>query len=75
MCLGVPGKVLEVYRAENCAVAETFGVRQRVDITLVDEDILPGDYLMVHAGCAIGKIDAEDALISLELLEEILDAG
>jgi len=74
MCLGIPGKVVEVNRSESWAVVESFGVRKKVDIALIDEDLVPGDYLMVHAGYAIGKINLEDAQISLELWEEILHA-
>ncbi|MDF9409423.1 HypC/HybG/HupF family hydrogenase formation chaperone [Pelotomaculum isophthalicicum JI] len=74
MCLGIPGKVVEVNQAESWAVVESFGVRKKVGIALIDEDLVPGDYLMVHAGYAIGKIDMEDARVSLELWEEILHA-
>ncbi|NLI12514.1 HypC/HybG/HupF family hydrogenase formation chaperone [Pelotomaculum propionicicum] len=72
MCLGIPGKVIEVNLAENWAVVETFGVRKKISITLVDEEITPGDYLMVHTGYAIGKIDLSDAETTLKLWEEIL---
>jgi len=74
MCLGIPGKVVEVNQAESWAVVESFGVHKKVGIALIDEDIVPGDYLMVHAGYAIGKINLEDARVSLELWEEILHA-
>lgn len=74
MCLGIPGKVVEVNQAESWAVVESFGVRKKVGIDLIDENLVPGDYLMVHAGYAIGKIGMEDAQVSLELWEEILHA-
>jgi hydrogenase expression/formation protein HypC len=74
MCLGIPGKVVEVNPAESWAVVESLGARKKVVIALIDEDIAPGDYLMVHAGYAIGKINLEDAQASLELWEEILHA-
>lgn len=72
MCLGIPGKVIEVNQDENWAVVENFGVQKKVSIALVDEKVSPGDYLMVHTGYAIGKIDLREAEITLNLWEEIL---
>lgn len=72
MCLGIPGKVVEVNLIENWAVVESFGVQKKISIALVDEEIGPGDYLMVHTGYAIGKIDLNEAETTLKLWEEIL---
>lgn len=74
MCLGIPGKVVSLNQVEQWAVVESFGVRQKIGIELIDEEIAPGDYLMVHAGYAIGKINRQDARVTLGLWEEILDA-
>ena len=73
MCLGLPGKIIEINKDEGWALVEAFGVGNRVGIALIYEDIEPGDYLMVHAGEAIGRINPEDAAASLELWEEILN--
>lgn len=75
MCLGIPGKVIEVNQDEKWAVVESFGVQKKVSIALVDENVSPGEYIMVHTGYAIGKIDMHEAEITLELWEEILRAG
>ena len=75
MCIGVPGMIVEIKKEEGWALVETLGVRNKAGIALIDENIEPGDYLMVHAGHAIGKIAQEDALATLELWEEILDVG
>jgi len=72
MCLGIPGKIVEVNFIENWAIVESFGVQKKISITLVDEEIEPGDYLMVHTGYAIGKIDLNEAETTLKLWEEIL---
>ena len=74
MCIGVPGMIVEINSGEGWALVETFGARNKAWIALLGEEIQPGDYLMIHAGHAIGKISPEDALASLELWEEILDA-
>lgn len=71
MCLGVPGKVVEVNTAEQRAVIETMGVKRQVGIQLVEE-VKSGDYLMVHAGYAIEKIDTGLALEMIRVWEDIL---
>jgi len=71
MCLGVPGKVVEVNPAAQRAVIETMGVKRQVGIQLVEE-VAPGDYLMVHAGYAIEKIDTGLALEMVRLWEDII---
>lgn len=74
MCLAVPGKVIEFNKEQQWAVIEALGVKNKVYTVLIDEDISLGDYLMVHAGHAIGKIEMEDARATLELLKEISNA-
>ncbi|MGO0121732.1 HypC/HybG/HupF family hydrogenase formation chaperone [Desulfothermobacter acidiphilus] len=71
MCLGIPGRVVEVHPEEYLAVIETFGVRQRISTFLLGE-VAVGEYVMVHAGYAIEKIDLEEAQERLKLWEEIL---
>jgi len=75
MCIGVPCVVIEINNGEGWALVEAHGARSKAGIALIDEEIQPGDYLMVHAGHAIGKLSPEDALATLELWEEILNAG
>jgi len=71
MCLGVPGKVVEVSTTGHRAVIETMGVKRQVGTQLV-EQVQPGDYLMVHAGYAIEKINTDLALEMIRLWEDIL---
>ena len=71
MCLGVPGKVVEVMKNQPWAVVEALGVKIKVGIHLL-EQVEPGDYLMVHAGFAIEKIELEEAMASIKLWEEML---
>ncbi|SFH28068.1 Hydrogenase maturation protein HypC [Desulfotomaculum arcticum] len=72
MCLGVPGKVVEVNPAAQMAVIETMGVKRQVGIQLV-ADVRPGDYVMVHAGYAIEKINTGLALETIGLWEDIVN--
>jgi hydrogenase expression/formation protein HypC len=69
MCLAVPAEVLEL-RENDMALTELGGVRKDVSLMLVD-DVEAGDYVLVHAGFAIEKIDKVEAEKTLELFEEI----
>jgi hydrogenase expression/formation protein HypC len=71
MCLGIPGEVIEINSKENWAIINAFGVKSKIYTSLIEEEIAVGDYLMVHAGYAIGKIDTEEAGRTLKMLEEI----
>ena len=74
MCLGIPGRVVEISRDEDCAVIETFGLKKKVCTALV-EDVQVGEYLLVHAGYAIQKVSAEEARRSLFLWEGLAAGG
>jgi len=69
MCLAVPAEVLEL-KENDMALTELGGVRKDVSLMLVD-DVKAGDYVLVHAGFAIEKIDKVEAEKTLELFEEI----
>lgn len=56
MCLAVPARIMTIDNKH--AQAETMGFNHRVNIALI-EDVMPGDYILVHAGFAIQKIDTE----------------
>uniref|UniRef100_A0A7C2E2Y0 HypC/HybG/HupF family hydrogenase formation chaperone n=1 Tax=Ammonifex degensii TaxID=42838 RepID=A0A7C2E2Y0_9THEO len=71
MCLGVPGKIVAVSPEDNTAVIETFGIRQRINTLLVGE-VDVGEYVVVHTGYAIERIDMEEALERIKLWEELL---
>lgn len=71
MCLGIPGLVVDVKPESDRAVIEVFGVQREISTFLVGE-VQTGEYLIVHTGYAIEKLDEEEALIRLKLWEEIL---
>lgn len=70
MCVAVPMKVVEV--SEFSLVAEIDGVRREASRMTLD-DVKVGDYVMIHAGFAIEKIDPEAAEETLRLMREIVD--
>jgi hydrogenase expression/formation protein HypC len=70
MCLGVPGRVVEV--EELVAVVDFWGVRRRIRLDLVDQPVTAGDYVLNHVGFAIRRIPPEDVQTTLELYEGLL---
>lgn len=76
MCLGIPGQVLEVANAAtHMAVVRISGAQRNVDISLLDdESLVPGEWVMVHAGLALNKIPEQEAQETLALLQEMSNA-
>lgn len=68
MCLAIPMKIVE--RNGDSGVVEIRGVRRSVSLSLVDAVI--GDYVLVHAGVAIGKVDEKEAEETAALLQELM---
>jgi hydrogenase expression/formation protein HypC len=74
MCLGVPGRVLEVHGF--IATVDFWGVRRDVRLDIVDEPVRAGDYILNHVGFAIRKIPAEEIQETLALYEQLMqEAG
>jgi hydrogenase expression/formation protein HypC len=68
MCLGIPLKIIEIDKKQ--AIGELNGVKRKIRIDLI-ENLNIGDYVMVHAGFAIEKIDENLALETLEIVDEL----
>lgn len=73
MCLAIPGKIVEIVDAENhIAKVDVGGVRRNVNLgLLVEEDVQVGDYVLIHVGFAMSKIDEHEAEQTVRLLEEM----
>jgi hydrogenase expression/formation protein HypC len=73
MCLGIPGQVLEIVDdANSIARVEVSGVRRNVSVALVrPEGIGPGDWVLIHVGFAMSKIDEREAQKTLMTLREM----
>jgi hydrogenase expression/formation protein HypC len=67
MCLAIPSKIIQV--EDNIATIDVDGVRRSASVLLLD-DVRVGDYVIVHAGFAIHRIDEESAMESLKMLRE-----
>jgi hydrogenase expression/formation protein HypC len=75
MCLGIPAKIVEIVDHENgIAKAEIGGVRRNVSIQLLADDQNPpqvGDWILIHVGFALCKLDEREAEATLRMLEEM----
>lgn len=72
MCLGIPGKVTEIEK--NMAKVEVGGLLREVALDLCPE-VSIGDYVLIHAGFAIQRLDEEEARETLDLLKQIAEMG
>nr|WP_294551986.1 HypC/HybG/HupF family hydrogenase formation chaperone [uncultured Rhodopila sp.] len=73
MCFTVPMRIVSVVGQIACCEAR--GTRRDVNLALLaDEDMAIGDHVLVHAGCALQRITATDARLTLDLLDEIIAA-
>ena len=71
MCLGIPGKVLEIEK--NVAKVDVGGLLRDVSLDLCP-DVSVGEYVLIHTGFAIQKVDEEEAMETLELLRQLAEA-
>jgi hydrogenase expression/formation protein HypC len=75
MCLSIPSKVVKIDKENNMATVDTMGVQRDASLDLMqEEEIKIGDYVLLHIGFIMNKIDEEDALLSLETYREIIEA-
>jgi hydrogenase expression/formation protein HypC len=74
MCLAVPGRVVElVDERAQLARVDVSGVFRNVNVGLL-EGVREGDWVLIHVGFALSKVDEEEARATLELLEQMGDA-
>lgn len=70
MCLAVPMRIVEI--SGSSGIAEFEGAKTRMDLTLIDSPQI-GDYVIVHAGFAIDKLNLEEAESQIALFKEIAE--
>jgi hydrogenase expression/formation protein HypC len=71
VCLAIPGQIVAVEDAANhLAMVEVAGVRRRINVGLLD-DVEPGDWVLIHVGFAMSRIDEDEAMATHRLLVEM----
>ena len=73
MCLAVPMQVISV--EGDTMVAEIDGVRREASLLMLNEEVKAGDFVLIHAGFAISRLDEDEALETIELMRECLALG
>ncbi len=73
MCLGIPGRITDIRDDEGLPMGtvDFAGVRREVCLAYVRDEVEPGDYVIIHVGFAISKVDEEEARRTYELLKEM----
>jgi hydrogenase expression/formation protein HypC len=73
MCLAIPGQIVEIVDPVNrLAKVEVAGVRRQVNIGLLEQDgVQPGDWVLIHVGFAMSKVDELEAHATLRLLQDM----
>ncbi|MCD2192834.1 HypC/HybG/HupF family hydrogenase formation chaperone [Actinomycetospora endophytica] len=74
MCLGIPGELVELPDDEtDLALVTVSGVRRKVNIGLLrdEEELVVGDWILIHVGFALAKIDEQEAAAALRVLHEL----
>ncbi len=70
MCLAIPSKVIAINN--NVALLETLGVQREASLDLMGESVKVGDYVLLHIGYVMSKIDEKEALESIVLYQEMI---
>ena len=73
MCLGIPGEVVELLPDRtDLATVEVSGVRRAINVGLLEgEELSPGDWVLIHVGFAMSKMDEQEAKSALDFLEDL----
>lgn len=73
MCLGIPGEIVRIHADRpDLATVDVSGVRRAINIGLLEgEELAAGDWILIHVGFALSKIDEEEAQATMEFLEGI----
>jgi hydrogenase expression/formation protein HypC len=73
MCLGIPGEIIEIIEDRpDLAKVAVSGVKRTINIGLLDDDPpVPGDWILIHVGFALSKIDEVEAKAAMDFLESI----
>jgi hydrogenase expression/formation protein HypC len=72
MCLAIPGEVVELLPGndDQLAMVDVVGVKRRINVGLLeDETVAPGDWVLIHVGFAMSKVDEREAAEALRMLE------
>jgi hydrogenase expression/formation protein HypC len=70
MCIGIPGQIITI--SERTAVVDCWGTRRNIRLNVLEDDVVPGDYVIDHAGFALRRIPTDEVADTLAMYETIL---
>jgi len=74
MCLSIPSKVVRISDDKTMCTVDTMGVQRDANLMMMgDDEIQLGDYVLLHIGFVMNKIDEEEAMVSIDTYKEILE--
>jgi len=74
MCLSIPSKVKKIDKERNVAIVDTLGVEREASLDLMAEnEVKIGDFVLIHIGFVMNKIDEKSAMESIETYKELLE--
>jgi hydrogenase expression/formation protein HypC len=72
VCLAIPGQILELIPESDLALVEVSGVKRRINVGLLSEEgVAPGEWVLIHVGFAMSKVDEKEARATLEFLNSM----
>ena len=75
MCLSIPSKVVKISEDETMCTVDTMGVKRDASLLMmIGEEINIGDYVLLHIGFVMNKIDEREALIAIDTYKDIIEA-
>ncbi|RDU72874.1 HypC/HybG/HupF family hydrogenase formation chaperone [Helicobacter aurati] len=74
MCLAIPSQIVSINAENNTALLDTLGVQREASLDLMQDDVKIGDFVLLHVGYIMAKIDEEDAKESLKLYAQMIEA-
>jgi len=74
MCLSIPSKVVKISDDKTMCTVDTMGVQRDANLMMMgDDDVTIGDYVLLHIGFVMNKIDDDEAMASIDTYKEILE--
>ena len=75
MCLSIPSKVVKISEDETMCTVDTMGVRRDASLLMMlGEEIKLGDYVLLHIGFVMNKIDEKEAMVAIDTYKDIIEA-
>ena len=75
MCLGIPGRILELTDHPHLVEADVFGAKRQINVGLIEEGVVPGEWVLIHVGFAISKLDENEVACAEASLGMVGAAG